>query len=484
MQIPGNRVIGEYDMDRSFTINKAITLSVNNSHWKSNILDIIDDPILVTDSQGKIIFVNEAFVKFRGAAKDTLLDRNAYDFSPPSKIREVLETRKTFTGLSYRQSELVFYVEIMPILHKDELVGTILYAKDISTFNISDEPKQNYKSDPIRKSQENTIITQDTKMEEIIKKTSMYAKTELTMLITGETGTGKELFAKFIHDNSLRSKGPFIPLNCSTIGVNLIDSELFGYEDGSFTGSRKGGKAGLFEAANGGTLFLDEIGDMPLELQPRLLRVLEENCIRRVGSSNYHKIDVRIIAATNKRLDDLYDSGIFRKDLYYRLSAVHIEIPPLRNRKGDIKPITESIINNLCRNKNGNVSITNEALATLFKHNWPGNVRELKNIILSASQIASDGIITESILPEYITDNSANSYEHLKLSENDPYELRKSILLEFLSDKNQITNREYCSRIKVDRSTAYRDLSKLVAEGILSVSGKGRSITYNLKKKV
>ena len=469
-------------MDRSFIINKAITLSVNNSHWKSNILDIIEDPILVTDSKGKIIFVNEAFVKFRGAAKDTLLDRNAYDFSPPSKICEVLETKKTFAGLSYRESEFIFYVEIMPILYHDELIGTILYAKDISSFKIVDTP--NFRSTLNEESQGKSIITQDTKMKEIIKKTSMYAKTELTMLITGETGTGKELFARFIHDNSLRTKGPFIPLNCSTISANLIDSELFGYEDGSFTGSRKGGKAGLFEAANGGTLFLDEIGDMPLELQPRLLRVLEENCIRRVGSSNYNKIDVRIIAATNKRLNELYDSGMFRKDLYYRLSAIHIEIPPLRDRKGDIKPITESIINDLCRNNNRNISITNEALTTLVKYTWPGNVRELKNIILSASQIASDGIITESILPEYITDNSANSYEHLKLSENDPYELRKSILLKFLSDKNQITNREYCSRLKVDRSTAYRDLSKLVAEGILSVSGKGRSITYNLKKKV
>lgn len=482
MQIPGNRVVGEYDMYKSFIINKAITISVNNSHWESNILDIIDDPILVTDSRGIIIFVNEAFVKFRGVAKETLLGRNAYDFYPPSKICEVLKTRKAFAGLSYRESEFVFYVEIMPILYQDELIGTILYAKNISRFNIFD--KSTNEKDLQKESQENIIITQDIKMKEIIKKTRMYARTELTILITGETGTGKELFARFIHDNSSRSNGPFIPLNCSTINANLIDSELFGYEDGSFTGSRKGGKPGLFEAANRGTLFLDEIGDMPLELQPKILRVLEDNCIRRVGSSNYNKTDVRIIAATNKRLEELHNSSIFRKDLYYRLSAVHIEIPPLRDRKGDIRQITESIINKLYSDYNMNISITDEALTALKRYNWPGNVRELKNIILSASQIASDGVITEAILPKYITNNSINSYDQLNLSQTDPYKLRKSKLLKILLDKKQITNREYCSRLKVDRTTAYRDLSRLVAEGILSVSGKGRTTSYILNERV
>ena len=233
-------------------------------------------------------------------------------------------------------------------------------------------------------------------MEQVLGQARRYAASDSTVLITGETGTGKELFARALHSASRRANAAFVPINCAAIPDTLLESELFGYAEGAFTGAVKGGKPGLFELANGGTLFLDEVGDISAHLQVKLLRVLQEQRVRRVGSNKEVAINVRIIAATNRNLEDMVADKIFREDLYYRLSVIPLFIPPLRERFEDIRLLSELFLKHfadkLQRSINGFSPL---ALQRLEGYNWPGNVRELKNIIERAVNLV-DGLEVQS----------------------------------------------------------------------------------------
>ena len=216
----------------------------------------------------------------------------------------------------------------------------------------------------------------------------------------GESGTGKELFAQAIHNRSNRRERPFIPVNCAAIPSALLESELFGYEEGSFTHAKKGGKMGLFELANDGTIFLDEVGDMPFELQAKLLRVLQEQKIRRVGGMEEKDINIRVIAATNRNLEQLVFNNSFRQDLFYRLNVIRIEIPPLRERREDIPKLVETFLRSSLRN----ILIGEEVMKFLQLYDWPGNVRELKNAIDYAVCMAEGGEIQLCHLPKWISE--------------------------------------------------------------------------------
>lgn len=243
------------------------------------------------------------------------------------------------------------------------------------------------------------FISQDKKMKEILSQIDILAQTDSTVLIEGETGTGKEVIARLIHEKSKRASGPFIAINCSAIPANLFESELFGHERSAFTGASER-KKGIFELANGGTLFLDEVGELPLELQSKLLRVVEDRKIRRVGGLSYIPINVRIISATNRNLQNEIEKGNFRRDLFYRLCVFCIKIPPLRERKADILPLLDhyrKIFNKLFKKEI--VGFSDEALDILQNYEWPGNVRELKNILERAFILAKENLITEKELP-------------------------------------------------------------------------------------
>ncbi|WP_051540147.1 sigma-54 interaction domain-containing protein [Clostridium ihumii] len=218
-------------------------------------------------------------------------------------------------------------------------------------------------------------------MMDVLKNSSKISKTDITALILGETGVGKEGIAKYIHYNSKRKDNAFITINCGAIPENLIESELFGYEPGAFTGANKGGKIGLFQLADGGTIFLDEVGELPLTTQVKLLRVLQEKQIEKVGGVESISVDIRIIAATNKDLKKLIDMKLFREDLYYRLSVFPIVIPPLRERKEDIKLLIDFFTNEINEKYNTKCNFSENALECLYNYEWPGNVRELKNIV-------------------------------------------------------------------------------------------------------
>jgi len=254
------------------------------------------------------------------------------------------------------------------------------------------------------------IIGTSSVMQTVFKNIAKITKTNYTVLITGESGSGKELVAKVIHDYSSRSQSPFIPINMASLPKNLIESELFGYEKGAFTGAEKR-TLGFFEQANGGTLFLDEIGDMPIDVQARLLRVLQFGEFSRVGGREVIKTDVRIISATNKNLLTSIDQNLFRQDLFYRLNVINIDLPPLRDRENDIIDISKIFLANFSDN---NKSLDNSALEFLKNYNWPGNIRELENLFKRVCALSTERLITGEILSELL------DKEEMSVLENNP----------------------------------------------------------------
>ena len=251
------------------------------------------------------------------------------------------------------------------------------------------------------------IVGSSAALHDALQKAQRLARSHVPVVLLGETGVGKELFARGIHDASERSGGPFVALNCGGLSRELLASELFGYAEGAFTGARRGGTIGRIEAADGGTLFLDEIGEMPLDLQPHFLRVLEEGEIVRVGEIAPRKVDFRLVAATNRDLRGEVDDGRFRMDLYYRIAVTSIRIPPLRERREDIRPLVESMLKSLSgRGPADARSVEPAVFAALEGYDWPGNVRELRNVIESVVLTAARGPLTVVLddLPAEIRD--------------------------------------------------------------------------------
>jgi transcriptional regulator with PAS, ATPase and Fis domain len=247
------------------------------------------------------------------------------------------------------------------------------------------------------------IIGESESVKQIKKMVSVAGLNDSAVLVQGESGTGKEIIAQAIHNYGPRREGPFVALNCAALPITLIESELFGYEDGSFTGASKGGRPGKFEMANGGTLFLDEIGDMPLDVQSKLLRVLQQKCVVRVGGFKEIPIDVRIISATNKNLAEMIDEKNFREDLYYRINVINIVSPPLRDRENDIDLISDFILKRHNLVNGSHKTLSEEARKRLNEWEWPGNIRELENTIEYAYCMAEGSVILPENLPNKIS---------------------------------------------------------------------------------
>ena len=243
------------------------------------------------------------------------------------------------------------------------------------------------------------MVAKDPHTLEVMAKAQKVAALDTTILLLSETGVGKEQFARYIYENSARAEQSFIGINCGAIPATLIESELFGYEKGTFTGASREGKMGVFESANKGTVFLDEVGDLPLEMQVHLLRVLQEMQVRRVGGVRSIPVDVRIIAATNRNLLEMVHEKTFREDLYYRLNVVPLVIPPLRERKEDIRPLVETFLRDLNRKYRYHKSFSKEAMELLHQYPWPGNVRELKNVVEQAVILSIGDEISSTDLP-------------------------------------------------------------------------------------
>jgi transcriptional regulator with PAS, ATPase and Fis domain len=307
------------------------------------------------------------------------------------------------------------------------------------------------------------IITINSKLISLKQLGQTIAKSDASVLIQGESGTGKELFSQAIHNASLVSNHPFISINCSSIPKQLLESELFGYESGAFTGARKDGRIGKFELAGEGTIFLDELGTMPLEMQVKLLRVLESKEFFRLGGNKKIPMKARVIAATNANLSESIKNGTFRSDLYYRLNVINIEIPPLRERLEDIPLLCENLLaqkNNIYHTSN--LYMSEEALALLNAHNWPGNVRELRNVIERAALICETDEILPQHLPDYIQayrkqhlPEAAEGYYHHEIAS-----LERQLITKALKD-NQGNRQAAARQLGIHRSLLYKKIKDL-----------------------
>ncbi len=363
-------------------------------------LDNITDGIYILDDSGNYVYANSAYIDGLGINKNTLLSMNVHDFLESGQINFCISDivyREKHKVVMYqdvvmpRQAERESFRQIVvssPIFGKDGQIQNILAVcrpLDINDAFIreADAHEVAFFSNiaHTRDVDGSSIIAESHAMQKVLRSAEEVANIDATVLITGESGTGKEVIAQYIHEMGRKSTGEMISLSCAALPESLLESELFGYEKGSFTGASPAGKAGLFEMAAGGTLFLDEINSLPMALQGKLLRAVETKTIQRIGSTKSKKIDFRLIVATNEDLLELVESKRFRADLYYRINVVPIELPPLRERREDILPLTMLFLRQYNEKYDKKKQMTHRACRFIHDYDWPGNVRELKYFV-------------------------------------------------------------------------------------------------------
>lgn len=381
------------------------------------IVDLAYDGIVVLDANGIITMVNQSFADFFEVDAQEMIGKHvtqAYTNSKLSRLPIVMQTGKAEIGEIHRLNGRDVVVSRYPIIKDGKAIGAVgkVLFRDIreitdlaSKIHAEQKETNSKQSDKTSNSKYdlNSIVGMSPQIASLKETVTRVAPRGSNVLIRGESGTGKELFAHAIHSASNRRYGPFIKVNCAAIPENLLESELFGYEEGAFTGARKGGQVGKFELAHKGTIFLDEIGDMSLPMQAKLLRVLQEREIEPLGSNKAKKVDVRIVAATNVNLEELVKENKFREDLYYRLNVVSLHIPPLRERQADLDVLVEYLVDKYNREFGLHVKGVSPEVRELFhSYEWPGNIRELKNIVERAFNIVTGKYILVSHLPQYL----------------------------------------------------------------------------------
>jgi PAS domain S-box-containing protein len=389
------------------TINKQLDAIIESSY----------DGLYVTDGKANTLRVNEAYERISGLKAEDVIGQNMQElvdkgFFNQSVTLEVLKTGKPVTIMQDILGGKKVLVTGNPIFSDDgtNIMLVLTNVRDITELDIlrrklegSRRISEHYLSElkelRLRDLKDHNFIVKSEKMRNIVQMALRIAEVDTSILISGETGVGKGLLAKIIHNNSLRSEKTFLKINCGAIPETLLESELFGYIKGAFTGARPDGKPGLFEVAEGGTIFLDEIGELPLNLQVKLLDVLEERQATRLGSTKPYNVDVRIIAATNKDLKKMVNQKKFREDLFYRLMVVPIHIPPLRERKEDIFPLINFFLENFNRSLKRKKRILRDALDFLIVYSYPGNIRELKNLIERLVVVSESDLIGMENIP-------------------------------------------------------------------------------------
>ncbi len=377
------------------------------------ILNSVNDGLYITDGDANTILVNDAYEAISGLRRRAVLGRNMRDIVSGGLINrsgslEVLKTRGPVTlEQTFGTGKRALITSTPHFDGEGRIALVVTVVRDITEIR---RLQQRLEKDRERRRAEmaflqrasqfgDAIVAHDPTTLEVLSRARKVAALDTTVLLLGETGVGKEQLARYIYENSNRADQTFIGINCGAIPPSLIESELFGYEKGAFTGAGKTGKMGLFESADNGTVFLDEVGDLPLELQVHLLRVLQEMSVRRVGGVRSIPVNTRIIAATNRDLADMVRNKTFREDLYYRLNVVPIEIPPLRRRPGDIRPLVDSFLATMNKKYQYHKAFSREALDVLHHYAWPGNVRELKNVVEQAVILSAGDEILASDLP-------------------------------------------------------------------------------------
>lgn len=443
------------------------------------ILKNINEGICVVDDKGIVEFWNRKCEDLYGIKKESIIGKNIVNHFPNALCIKVLKTGETVEYAKHRpRKNSVVVSSAIPIEKEGKVIGILTVDHDITKIarlNRELEEANNkikyleYVKEELKKIRGNagfeSIICKDKKMYDLILLASKLAKSDATVMVLGESGTGKDIFVRAIHQTSNRKDKPFVVVDCSSIPPNLMESELFGYEPGAFTGAKKTGKLGKFEIANKGTIFLDEIGELPLEMQSKLLRVLENHEFYRIGGLKPIEVDTRVIAATNRDLPEMIKEGRFREDLFFRLGVVMLKIPPLRERRGDILPLIEYFIK-IYAAKNGKLvkDIEDEALKMMMQYDWPGNVRELKNIVERLVILTENGILCAKHLPKHIKDISHDILNNIKPSDDGLrdviYNNEKRIIADTLKACN-FNKAKTARMLDIPRSTLYYKMRKL-----------------------
>lgn len=431
----------------------------------TTILETIHEGMLAVDSKGYITYCNSIAEVLLKNSRTTMIGKHLSRFMSNTKALRVLETGKGYTEkeeiCKQRNKDFHFIVTAKPIRGKTKLNGVVISFRDIVeaqklVYNMSKRTMKYTFDDIIGKS--DSIV-------KVKNQASLVAKGNSTVLITGESGTGKELFASAIHYSSLRKNAPFVTINCGAIPENLIESELFGYEKGAFTGAQDKGKVGKFELADGGTIFLDEIGELPVHLQVKLLHVLQNKRFERVGGNKTISCDVRVIAATNRDLEAMIKEKKFRSDLYYRLSVIPIKIPPLRQRVDDIAILKEYFLKkyNVYMNKNI-IGFSNEIEEIFLSYDWPGNVRELENAVEYAVNMTfTDEIKADAITPRLRKlYNIPNKIDFNSSLQDQVKRFEKEVLIKKLSEygDSKDAKLKIATELNISRATLYRKLAE------------------------
>ena len=381
------------------------------------ILESVSDGIYITDGKGRTLRVNSAFETITGISGEqvngrpvqTLISEGVYD---KSVSISVLESRRQVSILEKLRNGKTVLLTGTPVFNRDgEIYRIVTTLRDVDELNslrcrLNNKEKESelFREEllhlRLRQLNLKDLVVAGDRMENLMNLALQVGKVDSTVLITGESGVGKEIIARIIHRSGRKVDGPLICANCSAIPENLLESELFGYVDGAFTGARRGGQPGLFEVASGGTMFLDEIGELTQNIQVKLLRVIQEREITRLGSRRPVHVDVRIIAATNRNLEQMVEKGTFRADLYYRLNVVPIYVPPLRERKEMILPLANHFLGKFNGRFGKAVALSPPAVPMLESYDWPGNIRELENLVERLVVLDRRGLVDKGDLPD------------------------------------------------------------------------------------
>ncbi|MDD2556230.1 MAG: sigma-54-dependent Fis family transcriptional regulator [Syntrophaceticus sp.] len=463
-------VIGVADaIEKQLRINQVAADNQKIIRQQSEILEIISDGVLIVEPTGNISHVNQKALQLLQTSKEEILHKPLKNIIPSGiEIQELFHSQKMLHDLEINMG--------LPERRKNCFILTALTknAQGIpESIIISFKPAKKAHA-PVNKvtgfkgrySFEH-MIGKSIIFQQVIHQGKLAASNNLHVLLTGESGTGKDLMARAIHEASDRSQGPFIAINCGALPQGLVESELFGFEGGAFTGSKKEGNPGKFELADGGTIYLDEIGEMPLDVQVALLRVIQEKCITRIGGNKPKQIDIRVIAATNKNLEEEVLNKKFRRDLYFRLNVISIRMPSLIERTEDLGLLIDDILERLKRQTGKtDLSIGEDAMYLLKAYHWPGNIRELENVLDRAVCVCDSQTITSRELPNCLLQNEVQLSPDLTLIKQN----ERVMIMEVLAETNGNV-KQTAERLGVARSTIYRKLKKY---GISIRTAKGR----------
>ena len=426
-----------------------------------SIMDSIDEGIIAIDENGFIVYTNSVINDTFNLTSEEIKKRKIYEILPQFYIKKLVKENIQFsnieTAINKNGNDFHALISGKTVELGEKNAGSILtFKKMADVYKVINEISFNNLSTSF-----DDIIGNSVEITQVKEKAKKVANSNSTILILGESGTGKELFARAIHESSNRKNKPFIAFNCAAIPENLIESELFGYEEGAFTGAVRGGKTGKFQLAQGGTIFLDEIGDMPLHLQTKLLRVLQEKAIEKIGGHKSISIDARVIAATNKELDKMAEAGEFREDLYYRLNVIPINIPPLRERTGDIKIILEYFLKQYNKKLGKNIKgFSANVESVLLNNKWKGNVRELENVVEYSVNMESTSYITMNSIPQKIKNSESNKSDYMNIipiQEMEKKLIQEALLLygDSVTGKNMAAD-----ALKISMATLYRKIKE------------------------